>query len=348
MEATPRLDVALSEFTTIGIGGPARYFLEVGGLEELISAVAWSETKGLPHFILGGGSNILFPDSGFDGLIIRINLKGSQARIENGSVMLQAMAGENWDDLVALAVSRNWSGVECLSGIPGKVGAAPIQNIGAYGQELAETLTRVFAFDLNARESVTLSSQACRFTYRNSIFKGEDKGRYIITGIELKLKLNGAPTIRYPELAARVSPEDGLARTRNAVLAIRRGKSMVIDPADPNSKSCGSFFLNPILDPSEYRAFAARAPRDHPSYPVAPDSPANSPIKLSAAWLMDQSGFHKGYVRGNVGLSANHCLAIINRGGGTSAEVKELIEEVRKKVFTRFGVKLMAEPVLVS
>ncbi len=336
-----RTGTPLKELTTIGIGGPARYYFRVTSTEELRTAIAWAKKEGVPLFVMGGGSNVLFPDAGFPGLVLHMEIRGRSEREEKGFVMVKVMAGEDWDDFVAYSVARGWAGIECLSGIPGKVGAAPIQNIGAYGREVAETLVETEVLDLETLEDTVIPKAACGFGYRQSIFKGAESGRYIVTAVILRLQKNGTPIIRYPDLEKRLRGDATLSEVRRAVLAVRREKSMVVDPEDPNSRSCGSFFTNPILDKRVYHRFAEEAPENHPRYPAGPDR-----VKLSAAWLIEQSGFSKGYVKGNVGLSAKHCLAVINRGGGTAVEVMALVSEIRDIVYLKFGIILTPEPVL--
>ncbi len=334
----------LAPFTTIGVGGPARWYAAVDSVQALVEAARWARARRAPLLALGGGSNLLPADAGFMGLAIHIKLGGVEVVREDADhVWLRAAAGEDWDGLVARTVAEGWAGLECLSGIPGCVGAAPIQNIGAYGQELSETLVEVEAIDLTTLQRRSMDRQACRFGYRHSVFKAEAKGRFLITAIVLKLRKDGRPTIGYADLERRLGPDASLGQTREAVLATRREKSMVIDPRDPNSRSCGSFFMNPVLTPAEYAAFSARLPGPHPRY--AADG---GRVKLAAAWLIEQAGFAKGLVYGAVGLSQRHCLAIINRGGGSSAEIIELARRIRDGVEARFGVRLQPEPEILG
>jgi len=337
-----REEVPLAGYTTIGIGGPARYFCEPATAAELERAVVWARERGQPFLILGGGSNLLLPDEGYAGLVVRPRLLGEESELRGEEARVRVAAGEDWDAFVAAAVARDWAGIECLAGIPGKVGAAPIQNIGAYGQEIATVTEAVEVLDLESLRRETLTAKACAFSYRNSLFKGRAAGRYAVLALRLKLRIGGAATIRYPDLQQRLTAEAGLAQVRQTVLAVRREKSMVLDPADPNARSCGSFFTNPILGEAAYRTFAERAPADHPRFQAE-----RGRMKLSAAWLMERAGFGKGYGRGAAGLSSRHCLAIINRGGASAADVRELMREIQTGVYRVFGVRLTPEPLIV-
>jgi len=331
-------DIPLAPFTTLGIGGPARFFAHVASIDELRDALAWAAREQQPLFILGGGSNLLIADEGFDGLVIRMELRGVDFR---GDVAKVA-AGEPWDAFVALAVERNLAGIECLSGIPGLTGATPIQNVGAYGQDVSETIDRVEALDRTTGAIVEFTNEQCCFGYRASLFKNIEKDRYVVLSVTFRLKAGGPPSLRYPELRKAVDEHASLQEVRDAVIAIRKRKGMVLDPADPDTRSDGSFFMNPILSAAEYESFAKVAPE-------APHFPANDgTMKLSAAWLIEHAGFHKGFVRGNVGLSSKHTLAVINRGGGTAAEVVELVRLIQERVRDAFGVDIHPEPTFVG
>jgi UDP-N-acetylmuramate dehydrogenase len=332
--------VPLAAHTTLGVGGAARFYARVEREEHVAEAVAWARERGLPVLVLGGGSNLLVADEGFPGLVAHVSL-GGVAYGEDGTV--EAGAGESWDALVEGAVARGLAGFECLSGIPGLVGATPIQNVGAYGQEVRETIARVRAYDLEAGAAVDFDNEACRFGYRESRFKLEDRGRFVVLSVGYRLEPAGAPAVRYPELARyleeHAAPRPSLAAVRAAVLAIRRRKSMVLDPGDPDSRSAGSFFVNPIVP----EAVADRIGVDGmPRYPAA------GGVKLSAAWLIERAGFSRGYARGAAGLSSKHTLAIVNRGGATARDVAALAREIRDRVAERFGVTLTPEPVFVG
>ena len=345
-------NVALGPLTTIGIGGPARYYVEITTTDALLAGVEWARARNVPLFVLGGGSNIVVADRGFPGLVLRLSIFGVETQLDDGDVVITAGTGEEWDSLVAHSVKHNWAGFECLSGIPGRVGATPIQNVGAYGQETSDTLVSVEALDLGAQRLVVLSAGDCEFGYRTSRFKTRDRGRFIITRVTYRLSLDGEPVVRYPELQRYLADirtgAPTLAEVREAVLTVRRRKAMVIDSRDADSRSVGSFFVNPTITRDEFDQLKHRArigPEigDLPAFPVSDDR-----VKLSAAWLIERAGIERGYVHGNVGTSTKHALAVINRGGGTAVEVIELMELIQKQVFEKFGVELSPEPVFVG
>lgn len=323
-------NVALGPLTTLGIGGPARFFLTARSVDEVREAVEWARSNGAPLLVLGGGSNVLIADEGFDGLVLHLELRGIDAG-EDG--LVQVAAAEPWDQVVAMAVGRRWAGVECLSGIPGSTGATPIQNVGAYGQDVSETIVAVEVFDRSNGRVTSLSSADCRFEYRSSVFKNEAKDRYIVLSVTFQLRPGGAPSVRYPELQQAVGEGASLQQVRDAVIAIRRRKGMVIDPADPDTRSDGSFFMNPIVSREKLATLGE-----------VPHFPAGENIKLSAAWLIEHAGFHKGFVHGNAGISSKHTLAIINRGGATAHEVLELVRMIQDGVREKFGIELQPEP----
>ena len=334
----------LAEHTTLGVGGPAGSYAEAVTSGRLIGLVAAADTEGTPVLILAGGSNVVIADEGFAGLVVRpAATDGTRADLPDGSVLLDFGAGRDWDDLVAETVAEGLSGIEALSGIPGSLGAAPLQNIGAYGQELSETLHGVQVYDRKLRRTWQFSNADCAFSYRNSIFKQTD--RYVILSVQLRLTPGGlSRPVRYRELADRLGVDTGasvpLADLREAVLELRRGKGMVLDPADPDTRSAGSFFMNPIV-PEETAA----------AIPSAPRWPAGSgTVKLSAAWLIEQAGFKRGYSGGRdtVALSAKHTLALTNRGGATAADLVSLAAEVRDGVLAAFGIELVPEPRLIG
>ena len=343
----------LAPMTTLGIGGPARYFSEVATTGELIAGIEWAKSRGAPLFVLGGGSNIVVADSGFSGLVLRINIHGVETRIDGDLVVVKAGAGEEWDPLVAHCVTNNWAGFECLSGIPGRVGATPIQNVGAYGQDTSETLASVEALELSSGKLVDLSAGDCEFGYRTSRFKTRDRDRFVITRVTYRLAAGGNAAVRYPELRRYLAERDvevpTLSDVRQAVLTLRSRKAMVIDSSDIDSRSVGSFFVNPTVTREESVRINDRAnrfisgPESIPAFPAA-----DGMVKLSAAWLIEHAGIKRGHVHGNVGTSTKHALAIINRGGGTAREVVELKELIQKRVADEFGVDLTPEPVLVG
>jgi len=352
-EESLRENVPLAPMTTLGIGGPAKFFADITTTDALIAGAVWARRRALPLFVLGGGSNVVVADAGFPGLTLRVSITGIESRFDEHAVVIDAGAGEEWDSLVARCVANNWSGVECLSGIPGRVGATPIQNVGAYGQETSETLVSVEAFDLVTNRLVTLGAAECEFGYSTSRFKLRDRNRFVITRVTYRLLGDGGPSIRYADLqrnlAERGLERPTLAQVREAVLAIRRSKAMVIDSADPDSRSVGSFFVNPTIELEEFeqlkRRIQSQAECDSNivSFPLS-----DGRVKLSAAWLIEQAGFKRGYLHGRVGTSTKHALAIINRDGGTAREIVELKELIQSRVFDLFGIDLTPEPVLIG
>jgi UDP-N-acetylmuramate dehydrogenase len=340
---TPRDGVPLAPLTTLGLGGPARHFVAAPDDETLVEALRWADARGLPVLVLGGGSNLVVGDAGFDGLAIQVATRGV-AFGEAGRVT--AAAGEPWDALVAATVGRELAGLECLSGIPGLVGATPIQNVGAYGQEVAETIRAVRVVERGSWRVHDLSPEACGFGYRDSAFK-RDPERFVVLGVTFGLRPGGAPTLRYRELADAVKARElpTLAETRQTVLALRAAKSMVVRDEDPNRRSVGSFFTNPIVSAPDGAAVAERsgAADAMPRWP-APDGR----VKLSAGWLIERAGFVKGLRRGSVGISSAHALALVHHGGGTTVALLTLAREIRDGVRARFGVTLVPEPTLVG
>jgi UDP-N-acetylmuramate dehydrogenase len=335
-------NVPLAPLTTIGIGGPARFFFRATSVDELRAALRHARNEDLPVFILGGGSNLLISDAGFDGLVIQLDLRGITVESEDPeSVMVKAAASEPWDPFVAYTVEHGWAGVECLSGIPGSTGATPIQNVGAYGQDVSETIARVETYDRQLGVAVWFTNEECRFGYRSSLFKNYERDRHVVLSVTFRLRRNGRATVKYPELQKYIEERgvslDDLQGVRDAVIAIRKRKGMVIDASDPDTRSDGSFFMNPVITAAQHEEFARRAP-DAPHYPSGDD------VKLSAAWLIEHAGFTKGFTHGNVGLSTKHSLAVVNRGNGTAAEVLELVKMIQEKVREEFGVEIHPEP----
>jgi UDP-N-acetylmuramate dehydrogenase len=347
-------NVPLAPLSTLQVGGPARFYARATDRDTVEAGVAWAEARGLSLFVLGGGSNVVIADEGYPGLVLHVLPGGIETRRSDGEVVVRAGAGVEWDDLVATATRNGWAGIECLSGIPGRVGATPIQNVGAYGQDVSETITAVLAFDVVARTAVTLGNEECAFGYRSSRFKGPDRNRYVILAVEYRLRPGGAPAVRYPDVQRHLAElgvsAPSLAQVREAVIEVRRRKSMVLDPADPNARSVGSFFMNPVVSEETRAAVQESAVRMNaagaeamPGWPVA-----GGGVKLSAAWLIERAGFPRGYGKGNAGISANHPLALVNRGGATAREVVGLAREIRDRVRTAFGVSLVPEPVFVN
>jgi UDP-N-acetylmuramate dehydrogenase len=336
--------VRLSDLTTLRLGGPAARYLEAATEQAVVDAVVEADRAGEPLLVLAGGSNLVVADEGFPGTVVRIATRG----VARDGAALEVAAGEPWDPLVADCVAGGLAGVECLAGIPGSVGATPIQNVGAYGQEVAETIRAVRVLDRADATVRTLEPAACGFTYRSSAFKREP-GRWVVLAVSFALEASerSAP-IRYPELARALGVEVGArapaADVREAVLTLRRGKGMVLDPEDADTVSAGSFFTNPVLDPAALAAFEARL-EPGTSYP---SWPATGGRKLSAAWLIGRAGFAKGYGAGPVRISTKHTLALTHRGGGRAGDLVALAREVRDGVATRFGVELRPEPRLVG
>lgn len=330
----------------MGVGGPARFFMEAADEATIVEAARWANTHGQPLRVLGGGSNIVVADDGVEALVVQVALRGISSRDAGGAVEVTVAAGEPWDPFVERAVASGWAGLECLSGIPGLVGATPMQNVGAYGQEVSQTVTAVRVLDRRLDAIATLSAGDCGFGYRTSRFKSGDSDRFIVLAVTYRLVPDGAPTVRYADLekdlAARGISRPSLRDVRTSVLAIRRSKSMVLDPGDLNRRSCGSFFLNPIVDAArlaevERAAGDARMPR----WPEA-----DGRTKLSAAWLIERAGYRRGEGPGPVTLSSRHSLAIVCHDGARAADVTAFAAEIRARVEAHFGVRLVLEPVL--
>jgi UDP-N-acetylmuramate dehydrogenase len=333
--------VPLAGLTTLRLGGPARRLLVAGTEDEVVEAVRAADAGAEPLLVLGGGSNLVVADEGFDGTVLQVATRGV-AVAPLAEHALQVEAGVDWDHVVRLTVEEGYAGLEALSGIPGRVGAAPIQNVGAYGQEVAQTVAWVRVRDRSTHDVVLLDPQECGFGYRDSVFKRSD--RYVVLAVAFALEHSrlGAP-VRYAELARRLGVAVGArvpaTDVRAAVLELRRGKGMVLDAEDHDTWSAGSFFTNPLLAPEE----AATLPEDAPRWPTD-----DGRVKTSAAWLIEQAGIGKGHGAGAARVSTKHTLALTNRGGATTAELLELAREIRAAVLDRFGVTLVAEPVLVG
>jgi UDP-N-acetylmuramate dehydrogenase len=349
-------NVPLAPLTTLRVGGAARYFAELRREDEVREAAQFAKARDLPLFVLGGGSNLVVADSGWPGLVLRIAIGGiatPQANDSAGnSVLFSVGAGVDWDDFVAQAVVQNCAGVECLSGIPGSVGGTPVQNVGAYGQEVADTIESVRAFDLKEDRVVLLPRPACGFRYRASVFNSTERGRYIILRVNYRLKRGGAPSLKYADLqkyfAERLSEKKtpSLAEMREAVREIRRNKGMLIVPGDNDCRSAGSFFKNPVLSDAQFQELAARAAVKGlalPSYPAL-----DAQRKVSAAWLVEHSGFCKGYAVGAAGISHKHALALINRGDAKASDIVGLKDEIQRGVHEVWGILLEPEPVFLG
>lgn len=345
MKRTADRNQPLADHTTIGVGGPAARLVKAETAADMIGLVAAADTEGTPVLLLGGGSNMVISDAGFDGLVIKpVGREGTEAALPDGSTLLDYGAGLNWDELVTETVEAGLSGIEALAGIPGSLGAAPMQNIGAYGQEIAETIRGVGVYDRELRRTRQFSNPDCGFSYRNSVFKGSD--RFVVLSVQLRLTPSElSRPVRYLELARKLGIEPGerapLAEVREAVLELRRSKGMVLDSGDPDTRSAGSFFLNPIVG----AGMAEKLPAEAPRWPLE-----GGRVKLSAAWLIEQAGFSRGYSGGRkeVALSSKHTLAITNRGGAKASQIVELAAEIRAGVEQAFGVILVPEPRLVG
>jgi UDP-N-acetylmuramate dehydrogenase len=336
-------NVALAPYTTLGVGGPARYFAVIDTPKQIPSAMQFARTHECPVFILGGGSNIVVSDSGYCGLVLKIEIAGIRHLQDcTQSVRLSVGAGVAWDSFVQYCAERNLAGIECLSGIPGTVGGVPIQNVGAYGQEAGETISAVEAWDRQSEKIVQLSKLECGFSYRTSIFNASRIGRYILLEVTFDLRPGGAPCLQYEDLKRQFSdggPVPALQQVREAVLAIRKSKGMIVREEDSDSKSAGSFFRNPILTPAEFARLGESIPHFHTF---------EGNVKLSAARLIEHAGFTKGYVHRCAGLSGKHSLAIINRGGATAQNIVDLMRLIQNRVQEVFGIMLQPEPIFIG
>ena len=344
----------LAELTTLRLGGPPRRLVEAATEEEVVAGVREADEAGEPLLVLAGGSNVVVADDGFPGTVLVIATRGIARSDAGGSARLEVQAGEPWDPFVARAVAAGLAGVECLSGIPGSVGATPIQNVGAYGQEVAETIVAVRAYDRRTQRVDTLAPEDCGFAYRSSVFK-RTPGRWVVLAVTFALaRGEDSQPIRYAELARALGVGPGerapLADVREAVLGLRRAKGMVVDPDDPDSVSAGSFFTNPILDPDAFAALEERAREvvgDDARVPRWPE--ADGRVKTSAAWLIERAGFTRGHGDpATIAISSKHTLALTNRGEGTTVLLVGLAREIAERVRTTFGVELVPEPVFVG
>lgn len=342
-------NVPLAPLTTFRIGGAARYFVEAHTSTEVAEAVLFAQSKELQLFVLGGGSNLVVADAGWPGLVLKVALRGIEQRPGeyDGRTLFAVGAGESWDSFVAQAVASNFAGIECLSGIPGSVGGTPVQNVGAYGQEVSETIESVEVFDRKHRQIREFCNEACGFGYRSSIFNTSERHRFVILRVIYGLIAGGAPRIAYADLKRHLaSPSPTLAETRDAIRQIRAFKGMLIVEGDPDCRSAGSFFKNPVLSEEQHTDLLHRAEAmklQLPSYPALARSK-----KVSAAWLVEHCGFTRGFALGHAGISSKHALAIINRGGATAAEVLALRDRIQQRVEQIWGVRLEPEPVFVG
>lgn len=340
-------DVSLAPLTSLELGGPARYFVRAGDENTLVAALRWSADREMPSAILAGGSNLIVPDEGYEGLVVQMAIDALDFR-EGGTV--RAGAGVAWEKVVDGAVARRWAGLECLAGIPGSTGATPIQNVGAYGVEVAEVIARVRVLRRNSFAFDELAPEDCGFGYRDSLFK-QQPDRFVVSAVDFALRPDGPGTVRYAELEKNLGPDATLADIRLAVRALRRHKSMLIEPGDPNRRSVGSFFLNPVVSPADADRLVEQALEDKlvrtaaevPRYPTE-----GAQVKLAAGWLIEKAGVAKGTRRGAIGVSSKHALALVHHGGGTTAELLAFADEIRARVIDRFGVTLEREPRLLA
>lgn len=341
----------LKAYTTIKLGGSARYLIQVDSIEGIKESILFAKQKSLRFILLGGGSNIIFPDGELNAVVIKIELSGIS--IDESGCGFAVMAGENWDKFVELTVGMGLQGVECLSGIPGLTGATPVQNVGAYGQEVSDVITRVDCINVNSLEEISFSKDECNFSYRSSKFKTSDRNKFIITSVHFKLSDINEPLITYKDLQKAItqqsnystlSRKEKLSLVRNEVINIRKAKSMVIDVNDPDSVSCGSFFMNPMLSKNDFEKFMSLCESKQltPPYYVT-----DSSYKIPAAWLIENSGFSKGYTENGAGISNSHTLALVNRGC-TQTDILNLSEKIKHSVKENFGIILCEEVVSIK
>ena len=337
----------LAPYTTFGIGGRARWFAQAHTEADVWDASEWAQERGIPLFVLGGGSNVLIADAGFHGLVLHVALKGiEEQEAGQDGVLLNVAAGEDWDHCVGRSTDANCAGIECLAGIPGTVGGTPVQNVGAYGQEVSSVIERVRAFDLGERKFVEFDAAQCGFGYRKSRFNTTDKGRYVVTRVDYRLVRGGAPTLKYPDVRKAFVDEDepSLTEVAEAVRRVRQAKGMLLADGDPDCRSAGSFFKNPIVQEDLADQIAFWAGHQPPRFPAGIDGR----VKIPAAWLIEQAGFARGFAMGGAGISTKHTLALVNRGGATASEMVALAAQIRSAVEKKFGVVLQTEPVLVG
>jgi len=356
-------NIPLAQYTTLGVGGPARWFAETRDEQDVLAAVRFARSHNVTFFILGGGSNLLVSDRGFPGVVIRIanDALAIHDFKESGTAIVEADAGVEWDAAVRAAVEHNAAGIECLAGIPGSVGGTPVQNVGAYGQEVSHSIVSVHALDLVSEKVVHLSASDCGFSYRRSIFNTTQRNRYAITRVVYSLKLDGPPHLEYRDVkhffAGRANAQPTLAETADAVREIRARKGMLLATApgaqpDPDSRSAGSFFKNPVVlaaDLPRLAVIAGRRVDEVPQFPPGSwTSTSGEMVKLSAAWLIELAGFHKGFNAGRAGLSSKHVLAIVNRGGATASEIVALRDAIVDRVQAKTSIRLEQEPVTLG
>ena len=334
-------DVPLADWCTLNVGGPARWFREARTETDGIEALRWAAAQNAPVLVLGGGSNVVIADEGFPGLVLKIAIQGTSATELGKNVRFAVGSGEEWDPFVARTVEENCAGLECLSGIPGLTGGTPVQNVGAYGQDVSATIRSVRVIDRQAQTVITLGNADCGFGYRTSRFKHADAGRFIVTGVEFVLARGERPTITYADVIKYFEGRQeapSLRAVRDAILEIRGRKGMVIKEGNPANRSCGSFFVNPVISRTQFARIG-----DAPHYPAG-----DQHVKVPAAWLIEQAGFRKGHVAGPVGISPFQAQGLINRGGASAADVVGLAVDIKRAVWDRFEIALVPEPVFVG
>lgn len=342
-------NITLAPFTTLKVGGKARFFVSAENEKQITEAIRFAEELDLNLFILGGGSNVVISDEGFDGLVLQINLKGIEIAPEkDGKINVTVQAGEDWDEFVRFCVEKNLQGIECLSGIPGFVGGTPVQNVGAYGQEVSETITNVRVYDRKSKEILDLKNADCGFEYRKSIFNTAAKNRFAVLSVTYALTKNGEPKIVYKDLLNHFAGgKPSLRETREAVCKIRAEKAMLVRQGGLDAQSVGSFFKNPIVSKKRFERALEIAEKlgfkDVPHFPFDEES-----VKIPAAWLIEKAGFQKGFTKGRAGLSTKHTLALTNRGNASAQEIIQLKEEIQARVKEIFDVELSVEPVMIG
>ena len=350
----------LACFTTFGIGGQARWFVEASNEEEITEAAAWAGEHGTALVVLGGGSNLLVADAGFGGLVVHVAVRGisvtegAEGKSQAGEVIYAVAAGEDWEHFVQRATEDGCAGIECLAGIPGTVGGTPVQNVGAYGQEVASVIVRVRAFDVVEHTFAEFTGDECGFGYRKSRFNTTDRGRYLVTRVDYRLTRGGAPTVRYADLQKALADgraeggQPSLVEVAAAVRRVRQTKGMLIVDGDPDCRSAGSFFKNPVVTEEQIRRIAAGNAVDPPRFPAGSGAENAGQVKVPAAWLIEQAGFHKGYALGRAGISSKHTLALVNRGEASAAEILALAAQITARVEEQFGIRLEMEPVMIG
>jgi len=336
--------------TTLGVGGPARWFVEAGSEDDVAAAVGWAREKNAPLFVLGGGSNLVVADHGFNGIVLHMGVRGVRTYEHAGHTVYEVGAGEDWDAFVQQSVVDNCAGLECLAGIPGTVGGTPVQNVGAYGQEVASTVANVRAYDMRTLAFVDLSPAECDFAYRRSRFNTADRGRYVITRVDYSLVSGGTATLRYGDLQKEFPgrSDPSVKEVAEAVRHIRRSKGMLLVDGDPDCRSAGSFFKNPLVSAEQIHRIATKEGKEPPYFPAGPQEQHAGCVKIPAAWLIEHAGYAKGYALGAAGISSRHTLALINRGGAKAAEILALADDIASAVKSRFDIQLEREPVLLG